>query len=753
MKKLKPFALALAIAFSSHVWADDLVTLNFVNNDIESTVKAVSLITGRNFILDPRVKGTVNVVSTSPVPRSDVYNILLSALRLQGFAVVESAGAVKIVPEADAKQNNSETVLRTVREGGDRMVTQIYPLKNESASQLVPILRPLITPNNSISAYAGSNLLVITDYADNVKRLDEIIANIDQASTADLITLQLKYASAIDVAQTIGRLMPEVSVAGGNSAPAAIAESGRKTVILADTHSNSLFIRGDNQAHLALINRIIETLDKKSAAGGNLHVIYLKNADASKLAGTLKAILTGQDVPQSTSTPLSATPSIGSGSGSPSPGLNSATATSQAASSSSSSNSSVGGGTVSPGVAITADPTTNALIVTAPDNVYANLREVIDKLDARRAQVYVEAMIAEVNMDKVGQFGVQWLVGGGSSNVTAVGASSLSASTSANIVTIADSIIAKTPVLPSGLTLGLLNGSLSSSDGRSPTLGFIANALESNGNGNVLSTPNILMLDNEEASIIVGQNLPFVTGTQAATGSNPNPFTTIDRKDVGITLKVKPQVSEGGSITMQVYQEVSSVDTTVNTQGAGLATKKRSIQSKVLVDDGQVIVLGGLIENDLSQNQDKIPLLGDLPILGNLFRYETRQHTRTDLMVFIRPVILRDGQSAAALTNQRYRELQDSERGYLPPPHFLLPSQPEVVLPVYDLRKPKTPVPADVSEPPPAGAAGVERGKVNEMPPAVPAYPQPALVPPTLPMPAPTSTLPVIIAPQPTVQP
>ena len=684
MKTLKtlavsiPFAVSILLAGQAMAADDNRVMLNFVNSDIESTVKAVGLITGKNFVLDPRVKGMVNVVSSSPVPRGEVYGILLSALRLQGFAVVETPGAIKIVPEADAKQNTGATVDRKLNVGGDRIVTQVYPLHNESAAQLVPILRPLITPNNSIAAYPNANILVITDYADNVKRLDQIIANIDQPMDADLVTIPLKTASALDVAQMLAKLMPEISVSGsGTVAPVALADGVRKTVVIPDTRSNALIVRGDNSVHTAQIKRIAESLDNQSAQGGNIHVIYLKNADATKLAATLKAILTGGDVPQSVTTPLSSTPMTGT---------NNANGTTQPTPAQPAVSSSGGGSTASLGVAVQADPTTNALIITAPDNVYNNLRAVVDKLDARRAQVYVEAMIAEVSLDKLGQFGIQWLVGGTSHNVSVVGASATGDSTAGtNIVDIAKNIAAKNYTLPGGLTLGVLNGSLNGSD--KPSLGVLANALESTGNGNVLSTPNILTLDNEEARILVGQNLPFVSGTQSSTGSNPNPFTTVDRKDVGITLRVKPQVSEGGAITMQVYQEVSSVDATVNTQGAGLATKKRSIESKVLVDDGQVIVLGGLIENDLSQTFNKVPILGDIPGIGNLFRYESREHKRTNLMVFLRPVILRDGQSAAALSNDRYRMLQDAERDYQPAQRTLLPDLPSNVLPEYDLRQ------------------------------------------------------------------
>lgn len=691
MKKLKTIALALMLA-GQVMAADDKVMLNFVNADIDSTVKAVGLISGKNFVLDPRVKGSINIVSSSPVAKRDVYEILLSALRLQGFAVVELPDSVRIVPEADAKQNFGVTVNQKMGVGGDRIVTQVYPLKHESATQLVPILRPLVAPNNTIAAYPGSNMLVITDYADNIRRLDQIIANIDQPSGGDIITLPLKYASAVEVAQMIARLMPEVSVSGAvaTATPGAQLEGVRKTAIVADVRANTLIIRGDNPVHFGQIKKIADGLDKQSAGGGNIHVIYLRNADAVKLAATLKAIITGGDVPQSASSSFTSVSATGS------TGATGAVATSTPVASASFSGGSSGGQAMA-GVAIQADPTTNALIVTAPDNVYNNLRSVIDKLDARRAQVYVEAMIAEVSVTKAGEFGIQWLIGGGGKDASAVGLSNIGASGS-SLSTIATAVATKNYAgLPTGFTLGLLNGSITG-EGKSANLGLIATAIEANGDGNVLSMPNLLTLDNEEASILVGQNIPIVTGTQSSTGANQNPFTTVERKDVGIKLKIKPQVSEGGAITMQVSQEVSSIDTDVKTSGNGFVTKKRGIDSKVLVDDGQVIVLGGLIEKTSTQTSNKVPLLGDLPLIGNLFRYETRNAARTNLMVFLRPVILRDGKSAAALSGERYQQLQESEAAYRPEKRFLLPDMPAVSLPTIDVRQSKLTAP-DVAVP------------------------------------------------------
>ncbi|QDQ25519.1 type II secretion system protein GspD [Chitinimonas arctica] len=709
MKKIKTIALALMLA-GQVMAADDKVMLNFVNSDIDSTVKAVGLISGKNFVLDQRVKGTINIVSSSPVRKSEVYEILLSALRLQGFSVVETPTSVRIVPEADAKQNFGATVSKKFNVGGDRIVTQVYPLKYESAAQLVPILRPLITPNNSIAAYPGSNMLVITDYADNVKRLNQIIGNIDQPSAGDMVTLPLKYASAVDVAQMIGRLMPEVSVSGVASGgiPGAQFEGIRKTVVVADLRANALLIRGDNATSLAQIRQLADTLDKQGANGGNIHVIYLRNAEAPKLAATLKAILTGTDVaatPGSTFTSVSSTNNSGQ----------------TPAAIPSSAPSSGGGGQISPGVAIQADPTTNALIVTAPDNVYNNIRAVIDKLDVRRAQVYVEAMIAEVLIDKGGDFGVQWLVGGGNKSVNAVGIGNIGTKDN-NLGSIIAGIANKTGI-PAGFTLGLINGSVDGT-GKKPNLAMIATAIEASGEGNVLSTPNLLTLDNEEASIVVGQDLPIVTGKQAATLAGQNPFNTIERKEVGIKLKIKPQVSEGGAITLQVSQEVSSAAPTVDTSGNGVAINTRKIDSKVLVDDGQVIVLGGLIETKVSQTDNRVPLLSSIPLIGNLFRFEHRESKRTNLMVFLRPVILRDGVSAGALSGERYQQLRDAQGAYKMDSRWMLPDLPKVQLPAIDLRRPSS-----ASVPIAAHGSTDKIGVADQAAPVAPAEPMPQAEP------------------------
>lgn len=673
--------LACVLIMPRMALADEKVMLNFSNADIESTIRAVGLIANKNFVIDPRVKGTINIVSSRPVNKGDVYPILLASLRLQGFTVVESLGITKVVPEADAKLHGAPISTKKVNGGGDQIVTQVYPLQYESAVQLVPILRPLITPNNLISAYSSSNTLVITDYADNIVRLNKIIAAIDQAQDNLLLTIPLKNGSAVDMAQLIGKLMPDVTSITTGPMPGQIAmptgEGPRKTVVLPDLRTNSLIVKAGSNAQLVQVKRLVDELDLPLQGAGNIRVIYLKNAEAAKLVQTLRGVLTGTggsaDSSSSASTSMNQSQS--------SPG----------SSFSSPSSASAGGGASlnAGGAIIQADAATNSLIINAPEPVYNNVRAIVEKLDVRRAQVYVETMIAEVNANKSGEFGVQWLLGAEGSGISGFATSALSSGTN-NIISVASSIASGAPAIGNGFNIGLLNGSVTGENGkRIANLGVLASAIASNGNGNVLSTPNILTLDNEQATIIVGQNVPFVTGTQSSTGSNPNPFTTVERKDVGITLKIKPQVSEGGAITLSVYQEVSSVDKSLDTKGSGLATKKRSIESKVLVDDGQIIVIGGLIEDVVSTTNNSVPLLGDIPLIGNLFRYESRSHEKTNLMVFLRPTVLRDGPAASALSADRYELLRKAQGATGANATLLLPALPVVTLPAAPKTEPQ----------------------------------------------------------------
>ena len=651
------FALSLATLAADKSKDREKVTLNFVGADIQSVVKSVSLITGKNFILDPRVTGTVNIISANPVDKDLVYPILLSALRLQGFTAVEGPGVIKIIPEADAKLNNTPTILGPSKLKGDQMITQVFALKYESAAQLLPVLRPLIAPNNVINAYPNNNTLVITDYAENLRRIDKIIQSIDVAPNTEIDVIRLKYASAIEISQLLPRLMPEAgaqqNIPGGQP----------KLALAVDARINGLIVRAENQATIAKVRKLVESLDVETSETGNIRVVYLRNAEAVKVAETLRGILGGgagggnsQPIPQPVAQPVPGQP----GAQSVAAAIVNIPQTS-------------GGGTIQ------AYAATNSLVIVAPDYVYNGLRGVIDKLDARRAQVFVEALIVEVSTNKASEFGIQWqdLSGANDSGVRGVGGTNFNTGgPNNNIGAVAANLGSAGP----GFNIGIIKGRINIPGiGEIFNLGILARALEADGNVNILSTPNILTVDNEEAKIVVGQNVPFITGTQTATtGGLANPFQTIERKDVGLQLKVKPTVSEGGTVKLTLSQEVSSLGANST---AGFITNKRSIDSTILVDDGQIVVLGGLIQDEVRVNVDQVPILGNIPFFGNLFKYEKRTRDKVNLMVFIRPVILRDTQAPQLITNERYDYIRN-EQGLTAPEHrWILPDMPVPQLP------------------------------------------------------------------------
>jgi general secretion pathway protein D len=620
--------------------AEEMVTLNFVNADIPSVVKAIGGSTGKNFIFDPRVTGTMNIVSDKPVSKDLAYQILLAALRVQGYAAVEGNGYVKIIPEADAKTTGSVVEDKTSKISGDRIVTRVFQLQNESAAQLVAVLRPLVSPNNFIGAYPGNNTLIITDYAENVKRIAHIIASVDVPSSADVQALPLKYASAVDVGNLLTRLMPEA--APNPQAPGAPS----KLAIGIDARTNSLLLRADSPALVTRVKTLVAGMDIPTASGGNINVVYLRNAEAGKLAETLRALLAGDAGKPSAPT---ATP----------PGSAAASGATTAA--------------AAPASTIQAYPATNSLVIIAPDHVYNSLRAVIDKLDVRRAQVFIEALIVEVSTSLSSEFGIQWqdLTGLNRGGSQVIGGTNFGG-IGQNIIGAAQNI----STVGTGLNIGIVRGRLNIPGvGEVLNLGALARALESDQKNNILSTPNILTLDNEEAKIVVGQNVPFLTGSYTLSNTaSTNPFQTIERRDIGLTLKVTPQVAEGGTVKLKVFQEVSSVvPTNSNVRSADLITNKRSIENTVLVDDGQIVVIGGLIQDDTKNGDSKVPLLGDIPFLGNLFKYQTKNRDKTNLMVFLRPVVLRDGKAANQLTGERYDYIRNEQGNFLRENDSMLP--------------------------------------------------------------------------------
>ncbi|WP_242489820.1 type II secretion system secretin GspD [Noviherbaspirillum cavernae] len=651
--------------------ATNQATLNFVGADIESVVKAIGHYTRTTFIIDPRVKGTINLVSEKPVNKEQAFQMLTSALRLQGFAVVRSDGYTKVVPEADAKLQAGPPSATDVR--GDQIATQIFRLNYENAANLVPVLRPLISPNNTINANPGNNSIVITDYADNLKRMARIIASLDSPASAELDVVPIRYAVASDIAAMVNRMMES-----GPAAAGAAADAGRIS-LLADSRTNSVLVRAPSLARANLAKSLVAKLDQPTAQPGNVHVVYLRNADAVRLAQTLRAVVAAE----STSTQQGTTPQPTQ--------PQSALQQNQGQQ-----GSTLGGGTMSQtstqtpaalpaggaGGFIQADPATNTLIITASEAVYRNLRAVIDQLDSRRAQVYVESLIVEVAAAKAAEFGIQWLgLSGNDSSAYRVGGGQVFSTGGNNLIAQLISRRSSTPTLlppGNGLTLGIfrqINGDL--------TLGALARALETDAGANILSVPNLITLDNEEARIIVGQNVPFITGqytTAASAGAaGVNPFQTIERRDVGLALRVRPQISEGGTIKLQIYQETSNVTDTSNP--AGIITSKRSIESNVLVDDGNVIVLGGLIEDRLTDNEEKVPGLGDLPVLGGLFKYQTRKREKTNLLVFLRPTVIRTAEQSAGVVADRYDYIRGVQINQQPARNVMLPDPDVPVIP------------------------------------------------------------------------
>jgi len=634
--------------------------MNFVGADIESVIKAVGQYTNTTFIVDPRVKGTINLVSEKPLTKSQAFDLLASTLRLQGYAVVRGDGFVKVVPEADAKLQVAPTRPASVR--GDQIATQIFSLNYESATNILPVLRPLISPNNTINANPGNNTLVVTDYAENLQRLGKMIAALDVPAVSDLDVIPVRYAVASDIAVMASKLLDSGSAAPG-------AGDSARTMIMADSRTNSVIVRAPSVGRANLAKSLIAKLDQPTANAGNVHVVYLKNADAGKLAKTLRAIVS-QDASASTSSQSSKSSSGGSGSmlqGSATGGVlssNNSTSPSSPTPSSSSDASSQSSGGSGSGTAgfIQADDSTNTLIITASEPVYRNIRGVIDQLDTRRAQVYVEALIVEVTDSAASEIGVQWLALSGDKNSNyRVGGGTGFAGTNTGIVgnnlfntaigqAVNTGTSATVPTVGSGLQLGIFR-QIAGKIG----LGALASALNSTTGSNVLSMPNLLTLDNEEAKIIVGQNVPFVTGSTLTTGAGTSsPFTTIDRKDVGTALKIKPHISEGGTVRLEISQEVSAVIANTANAANGPTTTKRSLDTNVVIDDGEIIALGGLIGDNNQNGVQKVPLLGDLPFIGNLFKYQSGSREKTNLMIFLRPVIVRDKETSNLLAVDRY---------------------------------------------------------------------------------------------------
>ncbi|MEB2599506.1 type II secretion system secretin GspD [Burkholderia cenocepacia] len=686
MRRVATTLLVAGIIVSQAAYAQ--VTLNFVNADIDQVAKAIGAATGKTIIVDPRVKGQLNLVAERPVPEDQALKTLQSALRMQGFALVQDHGVLKVVPEADAKLQGVPTYVGNAPQArGDQVITQVFELHNESANNLLPVLRPLISPNNTVTAYPANNTIVVTDYADNVRRIAQIISGIDSAAGAQVQVVTLRNANAIDLAAQMQKMLDPGAI--GNS------DATLKVSVTADPRTNSLLLRASNGSRLAAAKRLALQLDAPSAVPGNMHVVPLRNADAVKLAKTLRGMLGkggndsgssassndansfnqngGSSASGNFSTGTSGTPPLPSG------GLGGSSSSSYGSGSSSSGGIGSGGllggdkdkssDDNQPGGMIQADSATNSLIITASDPVYRNLRSVIDQLDARRAQVYIEALIVELNSTTQGQLGIQWQVASGQflggTNLAAA-AGNVAGNSIINLTTgTAGSTGAGLAANLSGLNQGLNIGWLHNMFGVQG-LGALLQYFSGVSDANVLSTPNLITLDNEEAKIVVGQNVPIATGSYSnlTSGTTSNAFNTYDRRDVGLTLHVKPQITDGGILKLQLYTEDSAVVSGTTSAQTGPTFTKRSIQSTILADNGEIIVLGGLMQDNYAVSNSKVPLLGDIPWIGQLFRSESKQRQKTNLMVFLRPVIISDRSTAQEVTANRYDYIQGVTGAY-----------------------------------------------------------------------------------------
>jgi len=633
------------------------VMLNFREIEIAEVATAFGQSMGITILLDPRVKGKITLESPGQIPIAKAYAIFVSALSLQGFSVIESDNAIKILPSADAKTAGG-------RVAGERpavgMLTRVFTLRYESAAQVLNAIRALVPASNPLSSLPQSNAIVVTDTAENMARIEKIISSLDVSNIGAVESYVSQHLLPADLAVMIDRLLNEPLSRIGQPADTAY----QRITFIPAARTNTLYIRGYDRSRVEQALRFARQLDVPNSTPGNVHVVYLRNAEARHLATVLQSIF------RSTTTP-SADPAAGGGSRprSAEPPVTGASSnlTSQPPgalplSSSAPSTLPVADIVLGEGVLVRPEPTLNALVVVAPQSVYREIRAVIDQLDVRRAQVYIESLIVEVSSDRAAEFGVQfqYLDGLNTSASRAIGGTNFgSAGTGTNLLELA----ANPTGAARGLNIGLIRGTITYNGDTFANLGALARALESRGNTNVIATPNLLTLDNEESRIMIGQNVPFLTGTYT-TGVNPNPFQTIERRDVGTTLRVRPMVTEGGAIRLQIFQEVSSVSSDRSLAAtSGLITNRRAIESTVLVDDEQIVVLGGLIEDREVMGQSKVPFLGDIPVLGTIFRYDTKSRVKSNLLVFLRPVILRSAEDSNVVTANRYDMIRRAQRG------------------------------------------------------------------------------------------
>ena len=623
--RLIPLGLALIAAFGfiqvetaslAAALEQATITPNYKDADLSQIIQAVSEVTGKNFIIDPRVNAKVTMLSATPMSPAAFYEAFLSVLQVYGYVAVPAGKVIKIIPNTDARQLPANDLPNSVSASSDEIVTQIITMKNVNAAQLVPLLRPLIPQYGHLAAYPGGNMLIISDRANNVNRIVRIIRRMDESGDDPVDVVLMQNASANEIVRIVNQLYQGQAAEGG----------AQLVKMVADERTNSILISGEKAQRLRL-KALIVNLDTPLESGGDTQVRYLRYADAEKIAEKLKG--------QASATAKAQAGGV-SGAGSP------------------------GGSNVDASVTIWADAPTNSLIMTAPPKIMKSLMSVIDKLDIRRAQVEVEAIIVEVDANKNSNLGVQWAVyGQGNSNVPAA-VSNLPSTGGASIV---DLISAAAAGATTGLTSSALGQGVSLAVGRyqkgsGANFAAILQALRSDGSSNIISTPSILTMDNQEAEVKVTQEVPLITGSYANTGTTSstgtvNPFQTIQRQELGTILKVTPQINMGDSVMLKIEQEDSSPGAKL-TNSADISTNKRSIKTTVLIEDGGIVVLGGLISDTVQESESRVPFLGKVPLLGELFKSRSGSRQKKNLMVFIRPKILRDGTDTALATGAKY---------------------------------------------------------------------------------------------------
>ena len=650
----------------------DEVILSFKEVEITEVISAFSKTMRKPFLLDPRVKGRLNLEAPEPISIDKAYQMLISALSLSGFSVLEEEGFIKILPSADAKTKGGKVFLSNENPAGG-LITKVFTLEHESAAQMMSAIRALVPATNPITVNASSNSLVVTDTAVNINRIAKLIGSLDGPRLGFSENYKAKNIPISELANLVNR------VTNDDTGSKKLKKSEHLNVFFVPVlRTNSMLIRGYEKTRVQFALKMAKMFDVPSTNPSNVHVVYLKNAEAVPLANTLKNLFESKKNIEKTNI-LSSSTNKKDFSSTPKNFKHSKLLSESENSFNDFDNSITS--VIFNGAVIQAEPNINAILVVASEPIFNQIKEVINMLDIRRAQVYIESLIVEISAEKAAEFGVQFqfLDGLSESSKQFFGGTNFSTG-GGNLL----SLLANPSTANSGLNVGVINGTINVPGvGEVANLGVLVRALESEGNANIIATPTLLTLDNEEAKITIGQNVPFVTGqfTSSATGNNP--FQTVERKDVGTSLTIKPLITQGGTVKLKIFQEVSRVlDSELSTTFGTVSTTKRSIESTVLVEDEQFVVLGGLIQDQDSIGESKVPILGDIPIMGNLFKYENKVRRKTNLFVFLRPVVIRSEEDAKILTMDRYKYLKgfenEAENNSLFLPNFERPAIPPI---------------------------------------------------------------------------